>query len=372
MKSLLLLLYRIYHISVSIRQIFQHIILWLSSFFKSRQELASEIVALRSQLALYELNQQKKNISKPRCTPAFRITWIFLMKLFAGWKDALCIVKPETVIRWHKQGFKIFWRFKSHRKNGRPPVTAAMCKLIRKINAENPLWSPERIYDQLIDLGFEPPSPNTIRKYLSKPTADNSKSAQTWKTFIANHMNVTWSMDFLVIPTVTFKFFYVFVIVRHKRREIVHFGITRHPSMCWVVQQLREATSFGVQPKYIIRDNDRIYGSGVPAFLEATGIKEVRTSYHSPWQNPYVERFNGILRRELLDHIIPLDEQHLHRLIREYIDRYYHPVRTHSSLDHKPPIIDSLVEKQRLSPDIELEAKPILGGLYTNYQAKAA
>ena len=132
-------------------------------------------------------------------------------------------------------------------------------------------------------------------------------------------------MDFLVVPTLRFRLLYVFVIISHKRREIIHFGVTQHPTMLWVVQQLREATSFGIQPKYIILDNDRIYGNGVPAFLEAAGIKEVRTAYHCPWQNPFVERFNGILWHELLDHIIPLDEQHLHRLIREYIDRYYHP-----------------------------------------------
>jgi len=294
------------------------------------------------------------------------------MNTFAGWKDTLCIVKPETVIRWHRAGFRIFWRFKSRRKNGRPPVTGEMRKLIKKINAENPLWSPERIYDQLINLGFNPPSPNTIRKYLPKPTRDGTKSSQTWKTFIANHMHVTWSIDFLVVPTLRFRLLYVFLIISHERREIVHFGVTQHPSMNWVIQQLREATSFGIQPKYIIRDNDRIYGSCVPEFLEATGIKEVRTSYHSPWQNPFVERFNGILRRELLDHIIPLDEQHLHRLIREYIDRYYHPVRTHSSLEHKPPHIESSVKKELLPPDTKLETESVLGGLYHNYRAKAA
>jgi len=142
--------------------------------------------------------------------------------------------------------------------------------------------------------------------------------------------------------------------------------------MNWVVNQLREATSFGIQPKYIIRDNDKIYGSGVSSFLKGAGIEEIRTAYHSPWQNPFVERFNGILRRELLDHIIPLDERHLRRLIQEYIDGYYHPVRTHSSLDQKPPHVDSSVKKQQLSPNAELQSEPILGGLYHNYLAKAA
>lgn len=247
-----------------------------------------------------------------------------------------------------------------------------MRTLIRKINADNPLWSPERIYDQLIDLGFGPPSPNTIRKYLPKPTRDTSKQVQTWKTFLSNHMASTWSMDFAVVPTLTFRRLYVFIVICHERRRIIHFGITQHPTMLWVIQQLREATAFGIQPKYIIRDNYSIYGGGVSGFLKNCGIEEIRTAYHSPWQNPYCERVIGILRRELLDHIIPLNAWHLHILLKEYIDKYYHPVRTHGSLGHKPPIIVSPVDKQRLLPSDPLESELILDGLYHNYHAKAA
>ncbi|MEN6358313.1 MAG: integrase core domain-containing protein [Armatimonadota bacterium] len=327
---------------------------WLLSFFRSRQYLAAEIVALRSQLALYQLRQEKGIIPKPRCTPGFRLTWVFLMKTFAKWKDALCVVQPQTVIGWHRAGFQMFWRYKSRRKNGRPTVSAEMRKLIKKINIENPLWSPERIYDQLTELGFIPPSPNTIRKYLPKPTRDSGKSSQTWKTFIANHMDVTWAMDFFVVPTLTFRLIYVFIIVSHERREIVHFGITEHPTMLWVINQLRAATMDGIQPKFIIRDNDRIYGCGMPTFLRNCGIEEVKTAYHCPWQNPYCERVIGILRRELFDHIVPLNERHLHQLLREYIDEYYHSVRTRSSLGHRPPIVNPSVKKPQLSPDIPL------------------
>jgi transposase InsO family protein len=179
-------------------------------------------------------------------------------------------------------------------------------------------------------------------------------------------------MDFFVVPTLTFRLLYVFVVVSHKRRKIIHFGVTRHPTMFLVIQQLREATGFGVQPKYIIRDNDNIYGCGIPTFLRNCGIEEVKTAYHCPWQNPYCERVVGILRRELLDHIIPLNERYLHRLLKEYVDKYYHPVRTHSSLDHRPQIVDLTVEKPQLSPDSLLKPEPILGGLYHNYQTKAA
>ena len=366
------LLQRICDIIHLVKQVFQYISCWSSSLFRSKHELAAEIVALRSQLALYQLQQEKRIMPQPRCTPSFRLTWILLKQFFSGWQDVLCVVEPETVIRWHRAGFRIFWRYKSRRKNGRPAVSVEMRRLIKKVSAENPLWSPERIHDQLIDLGFNPPSPNTIRKYLPKSTRDKSKSSQRWKTFIANHMDVTWAVDFFVVPTLTFRLLYVFIIVSHKRREIVHFGVTQHPNMLWTLQQLREATVFGIQPKFIIRDNDRIYGFGVPAFLINSGIKQVRTAFHSPWQNPYAERVIGTLRRELLDHVIPLSEQHLHKLLKGYIGSYYHSVRTHSGLDHKPPLVDPLTVKPQLSPDAALESEPIIGGLYHNYRVKAA
>lgn len=345
---------------------------WISAFLIPRHKLAAEVIALRSQLALYQLQEQKGIISKPKCTRGFRLTWVLLSKVFAGWKELLCVVTPEIVIRWHRAGFRVFWRQRSRRRVGRPVVSAEMRRLIRKIAAENPLWSPERIHDQLVSLGFDPPAPNSIRKYLPKPTRDSGKSAQTWKTFITNHVDATWAMDFLVVPTLTFRLIYVFVIISHDRRRIVHFGITRHPTMAWVVQQLREATAFGIQPKYIIRDNDSIYGSDVRVFLKNCAIKDICTAFRSPWQNGICERVIGILRRELLDHIIPLNEHHLHRLLSEYIDRYYHPIRTHSSLNHEPPDFDLSATKEQLSPDDKLESEPILSGLYHSYRAKAA
>ena len=179
-------------------------------------------------------------------------------------------------------------------------------------------------------------------------------------------------MDFFVIPTLTFRLLYVFIVVSHERREIVHLGVTMHPTMPWVVQQLREATGFGIQPRYIIRDNDKVYGYGVPTFLRNCGIEEVRTAFQSPWQNPFVERLIGVLRRELFDHIIPLNERHLCRLLTEYVGMYYHPARTHSSLGHSPPLADPSVKKWQLSPDADIESEPVLGGLYHNYRAKAA
>jgi transposase InsO family protein len=282
-------------------------------------------------------------------------------------------VKPETVIRWHRTAFRWYWARKS-KPHGRPVVSRATIALIKRIRKENPLWSAERIHDQMVSIGMiDIPCANTIAKYI--PTIrrlPSEKVQQSWRTFIANHMHNTWAMDFFTVPTITFQVLYVFVIINHARRQVARIAVTKHLTMAWTVHQLRESTQFGKQPKYLIRDNDSIYGKDVVNFIKTAGIQEVRTSYRSPWQNALVERFIGILRRELLDHIVPLDERHLERLLREFIVGYYHPVRTHSSLDHEPPMIDQSVERPQLTLDAELESEPILGGLYHGYRAKAA
>ena len=283
------------------------------------------------------------------------------------------IVKPETVIRWHRTAFCYYWARKS-KPRGRPLVSRSTIAIIKRIHRENHLWSAERIHDQMISLEIvDIPCPNTIAKYipiLRKPPSE--KAQQSWKTFISNHMHDTWSMDFLTTPTLMFRVLHVFVIVNHARRQVVHIGVTQHPTASWVVRQLREAMPFGEQPKYLIRDNDSIYGKDVVSFLDATGVQEVRTAYRSPWQNPFVERLIGILRRELLDHIVPLNERHLERLLKEFAEDYYHPIRTHSSLNREPPLIDPSAGKPRLTLDAELDSEPILGGLYHSYHAKAA
>jgi putative transposase len=186
-------------------------------------------------------------------------------------------------------------------------------------------------------------------------------------------MHNTYAIDFFTVPTLVFKVLYVFVVISHDRREIKHIAVTTHPTAAWTLQQIREATPFGEQPEYLIHDNDPVFRSvDFQLFLTAIRIESVRTGYRSPWQNPFAERVIGILRRELLDHIIPLDERHLYRLLREYIDNYYHPIRTHSSLDYEPPIKQVSVGQSQPLSDVELESQSILGGLYHGYQSKAA
>ena len=333
---------------------------------------AIEITALRSQLSLFQEQVLNHKILKPKPTPAFRQLWVVISKLWPDWKSSLIIVKPETVIGWHRKTFKLYWLWKS-KLRGRPKISQATIALIKRIHKENPLWSPERIHDQLINLGVtDAPAPNTIAKYFPvtrKPPSE--KRQQSWKVFLTNHRQNIWSMDLFTVPTLFFKVLYVLVIISHDRRKIEHFAVTTNPSSAWIAQQTREATPFGMQPEYLIHDNDRIFVSkDLQAFLVNTMIKPVRTGYHSPWQNAICERTIGILRRELLDHFIPFDEEHLNCLLSEYIHQYYNPRRTHQGNQRQTPVLSDKPPKSSIA-ETALVSEPILGGLYHNYRKAA-
>ena len=260
-------------------------------------------------------------------------------------------------------------------QKGRPALSKDIIDTIKQVHEQNPLWSPERIHDQLVSLGFtDVPCAKTIAKYIPdtrKPKSE--KATQSWETFLENHKHNIWAMDFLTVPSLTFKVLYVLVIISHERREIKHIAVTEHPTADWTIQQLREATPFSDQPKYLIHDNDSIFRSKeVQHFLDLAGVKSVRTGYRRPNQNGICERFIGLLRRELLDHIIPLNDRHLHKLLKEYLDNYYHPVRTHSSLGHLPPCTTAMTTKPLSLSEAGLQPRPILGGLYHSYEIKAA
>jgi len=232
-----------------------------------------EITALRSQLALFQQQIANNKITKPRYNNTFRWLWILLSKIFPTWKDALILVKPETVIGWHKKMFKLYWKHKS--KGGRPKISHETIALIKRIHKENPLLSPEKIYERLIELAVtDAPVPNTIAKYIIEsrnPATEPQK--QSWKSFLGNHVSEIWSMDFAVVPTLTFKVLYVFFIISHERRKIEHFAVTEYPTSQWVAQQIRNATPFGKQPKYIIHDNSGEFRSILfQRFLSDMGI----------------------------------------------------------------------------------------------------
>jgi transposase InsO family protein len=279
-------------------------------------------------------------------------------------------MQPATVIKWHRTAFRIYWRWKSHSSPGRVPITKEMQDLIRELSKDNPLWSPERIRDTLLLLGYDPPHEDTIRKYMVRTTKGPRDKSTTWLPFLRNHLDVSWAMDFFTVVTAGFGFLYVFVVLDHSRRKVIHFATTYTPSMDWVIQQLREAMPFGLQPRYMFRDNDRIYGHGIRAFLLRCGIEEVRTAFRSPWQNPFVERFVGTLRRELLDHVIVLSEGHLNRLLKQFITEYYHAARPHQGLNGDTPVSQQM--PKTIDGPSKLIAFPVCGGLHHRYERVAA
>ena len=352
-----------------IRQVTSYARTFLWALLSPRARVAARLLAAESQLAVHKHRIQQRKEPKPRFTQAFRLLWIVLSKLWRGWAKHVHLMQPATVVKWHRTSFRLYWRWKSRSRPGRPPISGDMMALIRKLSKENPLWSPERIRDTLTLLGYDPPHEDTIRRYMAKPGRSPEKST-TWLPFLRNHLDVSWAVDFFTVPTLTFDILYVFVVLGHGRRKVIHFAVTSNPTMEWIVQQLREAMPFGDQPRYVFRDNDGIYGHGVRAFLDSCGIEEVRTAFRSPWQNPYVERFGGTLRRELLDHVIVLSESHLKRLLREFVEDYYHVARPHQGLDGQTPIAGR--KPVQIDGPSRLVAFPVCGGLHHCYERVAA
>ena len=346
------------------------IILNLKSMTEMEKDI--EIIALRSQLSIVRQQLENKKIPKAKPTPTFRLLWIFISKNFKNWKSALVIIKPETVIKWHKKAFKIYWKRKS--KPGRPGISRKTIALIKRIHKENPLLSPEKIHEQLNALNVsDAPAPNTIEKYINgknkKPPTD--KQRQSWKTFLRNHRKSIWAIDLFVVPTLYFKVLYVFIVISHDRRKIEHFNVTANPCSSWVIQQMREATPFGYRPRYLVHDNDNVFVSeDFCSFLLSSDIKPVKTAFKSPWQNGVAERVIGTLRAELLNHIIPASESHLYELLKEYIE-YYNNHRTHQGINCEIPVPMKGNPPETIMANTVLEAKPILGGLYHSYKKVA-
>ena len=331
-----------------------------------------EILALRSQLALFHQQSASGKIKTPRATLTFRMAWVFLSRHFKDWKDVLIIVKPETVIKWHRKGFKLYWSCKS-KKRGRPAISMKTIALIKRIHKENPFLSAEKIHEKLKLLNIaDTPSPTTISKYIKdirRPSTE--KQRQSWRTFLKNHRSQLWAIDFFTASTINFKILYVVIIINHARREIEHFAVTENPTAAWTVQQIRNATAFSESPKYIIHDNDPAFTSDdFQKFLKNSNIESVRTGIRAPWQNGICERAIKTIRCELLTHIIPINVWHLHRLLSEYTNKYYNPHRTHQAIDCQTPIA-STIPTMTMVKDTKLKSVPILNGLFHSYQKVA-
>src|ERR1700730_12288966 len=291
------------------------VVAYLRSLFLPRHKLALEAVALRQQLAVFKRKQPRPKLD--RLDPLF---WIVLHRLWAVWSDALMIVKPEAVVCWHRAGFRRFWRWRSQRRRpGRPQANAQIRELIRRMKAENPKWGAPRIHGELLQLGFEVSEP-TVSRYLQRLKYRPCEGkARRWLAFLNNHREVMAAFDFCTVPTLTFQTLYCFFVIEHRRRRILHFNVTTHPTSEWIVQQLREAFPLPCPQRYVVLDRDSKFGSDVIEFLKASGIKPIRTSIRSPWQNGIAERWIGSCRREMTDHVIPLNDRHLKRLANDYL-----------------------------------------------------
>ncbi len=280
--------------------------------FRSRLELMVENLALRQQLAVF-----KQKRSRPRLRPADRMFWVLLRPVWRNWANALIVVKPETVVDWQRQGYKLFWRWISRAKKvGRPRISREVQELIRRMARENG-WGAPRVHGELLKLGFVIDE-RTVSRYLPRDSTSPDQ-LQRWLAFLHNHWDALVGMDFFTVPTVTFGLLWVLVILHHERRRVMHFGVTEHPDAPWVIRQLREAFPFDTAARYAILDRDGKYGWAVPAALRSLGVEPVRTAWRSPWQNPYVERFGGTLRRELLDKIIVFNQRQLHRVVSQFV-----------------------------------------------------
>ena len=332
----------------------------LPAFFRSRKEQAIVELALRQQLAMYALKGLK-----PRITRADRAFWVLLSRVWSRWKDTLVIVQPDTVVRWHRKGFRLYWRSISKRGPGRPPIPVEVQALIRRFANKNG-WRARKVQAELEKLSFSV-SLATVSRYLPKRIPDRDQH-QRWKTFLRNHKDGIAAMDFIVVPTVRFRLLYVWFVIDHGRREIIHFAVTAHPTAPWVVQQLREGFPNDTAPRFLIYDNDSIFSERVTQTIEYLGIEPKRTAFRSPWQNGIAERWVGSARREMLDHVIVMNERHLYRLLREYVD-YYNTDRVHTQLRDSPM---GRPTEHRPSSKAQIVGLPRVGGLHHRYEWQEA
>jgi putative transposase len=334
----------------------------IKSLFNKKSALVFENLMLKQQLGMFIVKEMKPEISD-----SDRSFLVALKDVFSKWKNFIIVVKPETVIEWQKRRFRSYWRMISKRKNpGRKRISREIISLIKLMKTENN-WGASRIYSELLKLGFTEKnlSQSTVARYLKKFRLydPDSRKAQSWKTFLHNHKDEILAMDFFTVPTVTFKIQYVFFIIHHGTRKIIHANVTEHPSTQWVVQQFREGFDFEHSFKYLIHDRDSIF-SGMKDILPGFGIQSVRTSFKSPWQNGIAERFVLTAKTELIHNVIVFNQRHLQRLMKEYID-YYNNDRCHLAIGRDSPNGRKILKKPKNG---KVESIPKLGGLVHRYE----
>jgi putative transposase len=336
-----------------------HLLRLLPFLCGGHRRLAIENLALRQQLAVY-----KRTAARLRLRTTDRLFWVGLARVWTGWRQALVIVSPATVLRWQRRRFRAYWtRLTGRPPGGRPPVNAEINALVRSMAAANPLWGAPRIHGELLKLGIVV-AERTVSRLLPKR---RSPPSQTWRTFLTNHVRDIVSVDFFTVPTARLRVLFVLVVLAHHRRRVVHFNVTEHPTAHWTAQQVVDAFPENSAPSYLLRDRDSVYGHVFRQRVKGIGIDEILTAPQSPWQNPFAERLIGSIRRECLDHVLVLGERHLRRTLTRYF-AYYHEARTHLSLDKDAPDGRS-VERPERGRVISIRE---VGGLHHRYVRRAA
>jgi putative transposase len=334
------------------------LLLTLRTSARSRAALQLEVLALRHQLQVLQRSRPRRL----QLAKTDRCLWVLLSRIWSGWRTAIVIVKPETVIAWHRRGFRLWWTWRSRGRMGRPTVPADIRSLIRTMAQVNPRWGAPRIHGELLKLGIDV-CEATVAKYMGRPRQPPS---QTWHTFLRNHLGQIVAADFFVVPTLTYRLVFVLVLLAHDRRRIRHVAVTAHPTAAWTAQQLREAFPWDEAPRYLIHDRDHAF-AGLNATAKAIGIDDVLTASHAPWQNAFVERFIGSARRECFDHVIVLNEAGVQKLMTLYCS-YHERSRTHLALDKDTPIPRPVMRPG----DGDIVTIPEVGGLHHRYERRAA
>ena len=331
---------------------------FLRSVFFGSAAVALENAALRHQLLVLQ-----RSVGRPRLARWDRVFWVWLSRVWVSWRSSLVIVQPATVLTWHRRGFQLYWRWKSWAPSvGRPRLDPELRRLIRRMARENPTWGRRRIRAELALLGYHV-AELSVAKYMRRTSR---RPSPTWRAFLAAHLRDMVAVDFFVVPTLTFRLLFVFVVLRHDRRELLHLNVTDHATAVWTAQQIVEAFPEDTAPAYLLRDRDTIYGELFSRRVTGMGMREVLTAPRAPWQNPFVERVIGSIRRECLDHFFVLNEAHLRRLLRRYLG-YYNLSRPHQALGNNSPHPRNVQPSSRG----RIAAIPQVGGLHHRYQRVA-
>jgi len=334
----------------------------ITDLTKGKSQLLVENALLRQQLIIL-----RRQVKRPVYWKTDRFLLVLLARMVRTWKQALFIVHPETLLRWHRGLFRLFWKHKSKARSRKPKLSPETIVLIKEMAANNRLWGAERIRGELFKLDIRV-SKRTIQKYMKQIRPKRARG-QNWRTFLRNHAAEVWACDFLQIPDLFFRPLFAFFLIELKSRKVIHMNVTRSPTDPWVAQQLREATPYGQRPTYLIRDNDKKFGQNFARVATTSGIKVLRTPYRTPWANAICERFLGSVRRECLDHFLILHEKQLYRLLKAYV-WYFNHARPHQGIHQQIPVPSVPSAPEHDSSD-KVISVPVLGGLHHDYQRAA-